>query len=1116
VISRALIITSELIGGLLAVAFIAFVALFWRLSTGPISLDYLTPYIEKALSTKPASVEVKIQNTELVWAGWGNNFDIRIYSAAILGRGGKILAMLPEASVGFSVPALFRGLVAPTHLEIYGLSASVERAEDGRVALGFFAGKDEVAGQQIIDNIASYINKFSKPGDLESAFGYLNVIRIMDVNLRYSDAQTGANWHAPETNIEIIRELDGLEAVASMGINFGDRKSRLRAHAMFSSDRPTIDIAIDLDEIHLSDLAVRLPKFKILKPISLPVSGQIRLSAQHTGEIDSIAFDLKGANGSFAGNIIVNAAKEYDLTVNLSGVRLGEFAGILPTQTNNVHFDASVDARASGQITSFGKIRDLDMQLKSGAGLLRFPGVSDSPIHFDSIQFSVNAGNDFSRIVISDFIARLGETELNFDVSAHRIGDELRARINGLASNIEIESLAHFWPNSLGLEAREWVTTNIRKGKFDQVSFKMVAQTPIQKMNNFRVHSLSGGINFSNLEVEYFKGFPKVRDIEGTATFTKDRLDFDVVSGRLLDLEIDNGVVHLSQLDSDEEQISIDLVAQGPLATALSLANREPLGFVGGLGIDPGKVGGKMAARLGFRFPLRTEVKLSQVNVVGAANLDGVSIKPGPFGLELSDSNLELKVSNSVLKVSGQAEINGVPLVVDWHEIFASGEGFRSRYILNGELEALNFRQLGLPFVPPFGGRTELNLIITRFDDGRTEVLGSSDLNDVVLSFPKIGWVKPAGQSGTFRFGLTSFADGSMQVERFDLLAGDMDATGELSLEGGDYGNWSAKFSKFKVGNTDIRGEVSRSADGGIFVRLEGPRFDVEPLLFGGDLESREVTREIVGKKKQLFLIMDVDRLRTGPNAGVGRTEGQIRFIGEEIDMLSLKASLDGKKSLRINFAPKELGHALDINSNDAGAALRMLGWSDRLEGGELAVNGQRNSFDEPLHGFFKLSNYKLTQAPALARLLQVASLTGIFHALQSGLDFVSFDGKFAYANKILRVERSRAYGSSIGITVEGALDLEEDMTDLKGTVVPAYTVNRVLGQIPILGRILVGGEDEGIFAASYAVNGPLEDPAIAVNPLSALAPGFLRKLFDAIGSEPRNAVKMPPDKTEK
>ncbi|MBO89724.1 MAG: hypothetical protein CMP14_09405 [Rickettsiales bacterium] len=204
-ISRALIISSELLGGLLVLAGIAFVALFWRLSTGPISLDYATPYLENALSTTPESVEVKIQNTELVWAGWGNVFDIRIYNAAILGRGGKILAMLPEASVGLSVPALFRGIVAPTHLEINGLSASVERAEDGNIALGFFAGQDEVAGQEIANHISSYVAKLSKPNDQNSVFGYLDVIRILDVNLRYSDAQTGATWHVPETNIELIR-----------------------------------------------------------------------------------------------------------------------------------------------------------------------------------------------------------------------------------------------------------------------------------------------------------------------------------------------------------------------------------------------------------------------------------------------------------------------------------------------------------------------------------------------------------------------------------------------------------------------------------------------------------------------------------------------------------------------------------------------------------------------------------------------------------------------------------------------------------------------------------------------------------------------------------------------
>jgi uncharacterized protein YhdP len=135
-----------------------------------------------------------------------------------------------------------------------------------------------------------------------------------------------------------------------------------------------------------------------------------------------------------------------------------------------------------------------------------------------------------------------------------------------------------------------------------------------------------------------------------------------------------------------------------------------------------------------------------------------------------------------------------------------------------------------------------------------------------------------------------------------------------------------------------------------------------------------------------------------------------------------------------------------------------------------------------------------------LARLLQVASLTGIIDALQRGIEFTSFDGTFGYQNEILRLNRSRAYGSSIGITAEGSLDLDEDMADLKGTVVPAYTVNRVLGQIPIIGPILTGGKDEGVFAATYGVSGPLEDPVISVNPLSALAPGFLRNLFDVIG----------------
>ncbi len=71
---------------------------------------------------------------------------------------------------------------------------------------------------------------------------------------------------------------------------------------------------------------------------------------------------------------------------------------------------------------------------------------------------------------------------------------------------------------------------------------------------------------------------------------------------------------------------------------------------------------------------------------------------------------------------------------------------------------------------------------------------------------------------------------------------------------------------------------------------------------------------------------------------------------------------------------------------------------------------------------------------------------------------------------------------------------------DLTGVVVPAASTNRVLGNIPVLGQLLTGGEGQGLFAVTYDVAGPLDAPEVGVNPLSALAPGFLRGLFGRLG----------------
>ena len=86
----------------------------------------------------------------------------------------------------------------------------------------------------------------------------------------------------------------------------------------------------------------------------------------------------------------------------------------------------------------------------------------------------------------------------------------------------------------------------------------------------------------------------------------------------------------------------------------------------------------------------------------------------------------------------------------------------------------------------------------------------------------------------------------------------------------------------------------------------------------------------------------------------------------------------------------------------------------------------------------------------------------------------------------------------SLGLTAQGDLDLRRRAANVTGTIVPAYFFNQLLGKIPLLGKLFSPETGGGVFAARYSVRGPLKDPKVGINPLSALTPGFLRGVFGA------------------
>jgi hypothetical protein len=190
---------------------------------------------------------------------------------------------------------------------------------------------------------------------------------------------------------------------------------------------------------------------------------------------------------------------------------------------------------------------------------------------------------------------------------------------------------------------------------------------------------------------------------------------------------------------------------------------------------------------------------------------------------------------------------------------------------------------------------------------------------------------------------------------------------------------------------------------------------------------------------------------------------------------------------------------ALTATAANAGDLLAGLDVVTSMQGGRLRVTGTYDDTtpDHTLDGTAELTDFRIHDAPALARLLQAMTLYGLVDVVRGpGLGFTRLDVPFRLTETTLTLNDARAFNPSLGLTARGTIDLDLERATIEGTIVPAYFFNSLLGNIPLVGRLFSPEPGGGLFAASYSVRGPLDNPEVSINPLSALTPGFLRGVF--------------------
>ena len=190
------------------------------------------------------------------------------------------------------------------------------------------------------------------------------------------------------------------------------------------------------------------------------------------------------------------------------------------------------------------------------------------------------------------------------------------------------------------------------------------------------------------------------------------------------------------------------------------------------------------------------------------------------------------------------------------------------------------------------------------------------------------------------------------------------------------------------------------------------------------------------------------------------------------------------------------------MTAADGGAVLRAMDLVDSVQGGALSLRATYDDTraDSPLSGTVELRSFRMRNAPGLGKLLQAVTVYGVVEALSGpGLSFNALSMPFTWNGSVLDVVDVQAFSASLGLTAQGRVDTVRKTVDLRGTVVPLYVINSMLGRIPLLGRLFSAEKGGGLLAVNYSLRGPLGDPGVSVNPLSALTPGFLRGLFKVL-----------------
>ena len=278
---------------------------------------------------------------------------------------------------------------------------------------------------------------------------------------------------------------------------------------------------------------------------------------------------------------------------------------------------------------------------------------------------------------------------------------------------------------------------------------------------------------------------------------------------------------------------------------------------------------------------------------------------------------------------------------------------------------------------------------------------------------------------------------------------------------------------------------------------IEGKSFDATKLI-NEIMESDEENSSLFNNFNSK-ITLKIDKTYINEVDFVNNLSGILNFKNNKINNLNLKSIFPNDKKISLSIKTNDKQEKITkLFTEYPKPLIKRYSFIKGFEEGVLVYQSIKK--DDISNALLTIENFKIKKIPVFAKLLSLASLQGIADLLTGeGIRFSDFEMKFSNQKKLTTIDEMYAIGPAVSILMDGYIESNK-MISLRGTLVPATTINKTIASIPLLGNILVGKKTgEGVFGVSFKIKGTPKDLETTVNPIKTLTPRFITRTLEKI-----------------